>query len=803
MRTVQIYVGTSRVELFNDEKISITSSVQNINDIGKTFTDFSQSFTIPASPSNNAIFSHWYESAITNGFDAKVRSDSTIYINETLFRKGQLQLEGAEVKDNEVLNYKVTFYGDVTTLKDLFGEDKLSDLDYTAIAATFDGATVKTAISSTGELDVRYPLISSNKVWTYGDVGANDINEIGTPLQYTELFPAVRVKAIMDLIETKYGVTFAGTFFDSNKFKRLYTWWKNTKYAESVFSGAPVLLTWAAVGGGEYIDTNVVNLNYIDPTSLIPAGAVMVGGNITQGTKLYLNPSTSDEYWVDKFNDGVYVGTFPNTPNQGYTGTQTINLQGSVSAGNENQVSYKVKSYNVMSFTVQIKYWQDYYYTLSGTTYHVTESTSAISSPISGISTTTDIDFNSSAPDIRIADYFAGVLKMFNLMCYPITDDLTFQVEPLEMWYNYGGQVDITPYVITDSIKYDRPKLYKEISFTYEKSKNFLNEKFAGLFTREYGSLKYELGYDGGKLEIKVPFEIPLFQKFTDENLQVAYCLTEEVDGKAYVPKCTMLYLDYTTTCSFRFYDGSSTTEVTTYVPFGQDTVFNLEDYSINFGDDFSSLKEDAIDNSLYLTYYEPYLANLFSKKTRIVTLKAILPLPMLSTLTMDDAIFIRDKKYRINTLKTDLTSGVCDLELITDLVKGKGKPIKPPVIPYTGGTIVVPIRPVKPIIPTKSFGGGGGTFSVLAPLETSFTSGTPALPISPREGEIELSFALASNGTGSTRINTIPIVYYDADKVAISTEYIVFEQVADTNRLITESGLSILTETLDYLITE
>ena len=45
-----------RIELFSDEKISVTSSVQDIADISKTFTDFSQSFTVPATPNNNYIF---------------------------------------------------------------------------------------------------------------------------------------------------------------------------------------------------------------------------------------------------------------------------------------------------------------------------------------------------------------------------------------------------------------------------------------------------------------------------------------------------------------------------------------------------------------------------------------------------------------------------------------------------------------------------------------------------------------------------------------------------------------------------
>ena len=47
------------VDLFEDETISVTSKIQDIRDISKVFTDFSQSFTLPASKKNNKIFKHF------------------------------------------------------------------------------------------------------------------------------------------------------------------------------------------------------------------------------------------------------------------------------------------------------------------------------------------------------------------------------------------------------------------------------------------------------------------------------------------------------------------------------------------------------------------------------------------------------------------------------------------------------------------------------------------------------------------------------------------------------------------------
>ena len=49
MNKVDIYINNQRLDLFQDEEISINLNVQNIQDLSKVFTDFTQSFTVPAS----------------------------------------------------------------------------------------------------------------------------------------------------------------------------------------------------------------------------------------------------------------------------------------------------------------------------------------------------------------------------------------------------------------------------------------------------------------------------------------------------------------------------------------------------------------------------------------------------------------------------------------------------------------------------------------------------------------------------------------------------------------------------------
>ena len=57
-------IDYQRLDLFEDEQISLTQTIQDIRDIEKVFTDFSKSFSLPASSKNNLLFRHYYRSDI-------------------------------------------------------------------------------------------------------------------------------------------------------------------------------------------------------------------------------------------------------------------------------------------------------------------------------------------------------------------------------------------------------------------------------------------------------------------------------------------------------------------------------------------------------------------------------------------------------------------------------------------------------------------------------------------------------------------------------------------------------------------
>ena len=124
---VQLFIDNEQVDVFQDGSITIESSIKNVQDPGKIFTDFSKNFTLPASERNNILFKHYYNFAI-DGFNAAVAKEARIEINNRVFREGYIMLEGVDLKYNKPYSYRVTFYGNLRFLREKLDSTKLSEL---------------------------------------------------------------------------------------------------------------------------------------------------------------------------------------------------------------------------------------------------------------------------------------------------------------------------------------------------------------------------------------------------------------------------------------------------------------------------------------------------------------------------------------------------------------------------------------------------------------------------------------------------------------------------------------------------
>ena len=767
-RQVAIFIETalaqtelefSRLELFNDEKITVSSTIQNISDISKIFTDYSQGFTIPCSPTNNAIFQHFYQNDVdTIGIiEYQNRYNAYIEIDTILFRRGKIQLEKTNLKNGQPDSYSVTFYGAGVSLKDFFNEDKLSQLNYSTLDHDYTNQEVYDRVtidSSVTDYDVRYPLITSNRVWQFSgsvplptancpswyDNAPDNHKNIGHPtgeIVYTELFPAVRVASIFDLIESKYQITFNGLFLQSDLFKKAFLLYKNKESYH--YTNNPVELDFTSSSGALASAFNTTTNSFtrieLDTTNTV----------VHQLTFTVASLSSPIDYFIDLYINGVFSHA---------VGGTTTGVSASISVQQNDVITYKIRSYAAITIGISFTYFR--------TMFDLTSITTQSGSASSTATTTSYTDLAGLAPDLKVTDFITGICKEFNLTVYSNTKNV-FTFEPIQYWYSKGAVVDITKYTDITSIEIERMKLYKSIEFKYQDSECMLNKYFLesplNADAHGYGNTKIGWNYDGGEYKVESPFENLLHNNFGN-NLQVGYCLNKEL--APYIPKPVLLYMNELATITAPdkiHWNGLS--NIGNYVPFGQDSNILFETglfkISLNFGEEISSFYLENNPNTIYALYYRDYLVNLYNPKNRLVKVKTILPVSLLTQLQLNDRLIIRDKRYMINEMQSDLTTGDVSFTLISDFAQ---------------------VKPIK-LVDTPTGTGNTLRFAIL------FTNGATQVRVGKSAGDVTLSSVLFTaegylNVTVPTHAARVITITLDTDYINGNTDtnYIIINQV-------------------------
>jgi len=753
-RQVAIFIETalaqtelefSRLELFNDEKITVSSTTQNISDISKIFTDYSQGFTIPCSPTNNAIFQHFYQNDVDATIDYQNRYNAYIEIDTILFKRGKIQLEKTNLKNEKPDSYSVTFYGAGVSLKDFFNEDKLSQLNYSTLDHNYTNTEVYNRVtvdSTVTDYNVRYPLISSNRVWQFGSSfplptanlpnwynyptnNSNNLNHVDGKIVYTELFPAVRVASIFSLIQSKYAITFNGLFLQSDLFKKAFLLYKNKESYH--YTNNPVELDFTSSSGALASAFNTTTNSFtrieLDTTDTVQ--------HILYYTVVSLSTSPSD-YFIDMYRNGVY------------TNTRTGTLVGSGNQFSENVfeneiITFKIRSYYAITIGINFTYQRR-----EGTPPSTVTTTTGTA--VTTATTTSFTDLAGLAPDLKISDFITGICKEFNLTVYSNTKNV-FTFDPIQYWYSKGAVVDITEFTDITSIEIERMKLYKSIEFKYQDSECMLNKFFLesplNADAHGYGNTKIGWNYDGGEYKIESPFENLLHNNFGNQ-LQVGYCLNKEL--APYIPKPVLLYMNQKEFITSGSIHWNGQANITNYVPFGQDSNILFETglipLTLNFGEEISSFYLVNNPNTIYALYYRSYLVNLYNPKNRLVKVKTILPVSLLTQLQLNDRLIIRDKRYMINEMQSDLTTGDVSFTLISDFAE---------------------VKPIK-LVDTPTGTGNTLRFAIL------FTNGATQVRVQKSAGDVTLSSVLFT-AEGYLDVG-VPIAAARVITITLDTDY-------------------------------
>jgi hypothetical protein len=659
--------AVNRIELFNDEKISITSSIQNFNDIGKLFTDYSQTFTVPASKHNNTIFKHWYESAVgltsdedpldvDFAFDHRIKYYGYIEIDSIPFRDGKFLMQKANKKNNFIESYTINFVGNLVQLKDKFKEDKLNVIEgYESLNFEYNFTNVIDGAYP----NIKFPLIASTRRFEFETGTSSDVTTTAGAIPYTELFPAIRVSKIFDFIESTYGLNFVGDFLNYALFKELFLFCKNSE--EFNFYSEPQSPNFTSTTPASFPEFNLA----LDQCT-VSFGLDPEAFRLESWIKVYPTDPTIN-YTVQIFDNGELYATYEDLEGDSDLGyyskyreqENTINGQYVT-----RRFTYKISSQLPMTYDAFINLKRNFG---SGFSFFYRTANSYANT------TSGDLQIRKYIPDLTVEAFVTSIVKALNLVVIPI-DENTFEFQPLEAFYQEGRVVDLTEYIQAEDIEINRPNLFRQISFKYEKSENVLNTNFRNREDRDYGDLIFDNPNSAytTNYEVKLPYENIMWERYTGYDFITATCWN--INLQPYVPKPVLMYYNGIQELSdgaIYYTDGTTPSLYLDYPRFTNELGAGGSDLAylqtLNWGEEISTWFLGRAPRGLFQRYYANSIFNIYNQRTRVIKAKAQLDTYWLTSLKLNDRIVVSNKRYLINTMTTDLTTGEVDFELIND----------------------------------------------------------------------------------------------------------------------------------------
>lgn len=462
--------GEVLLDLYEDEDIPLTLSIDDFTKVAEKVQSYSKSFNIPETKRNKRTFGNIFN--ITRDDDGIIfnpykRTQSILRVDGLVVFEGYLRLIDVSDKNGEV-SYNINLYSETIALKDYLGDLTIGDLDFTELEHDYNMTNVKASAHDTGTsitylnpatsgfretyATLRYPFCDWKHQYDYDSDNMPILERIEDVYR-----PWIQCKYILNRIFANTPFTFQSTFFDSNDFEKLYMDfnWGDDGMPSSFDSLVNQRFKFNSVGGGttsglQSIPTSFATVEFMDPATIITSA-----GNYTQPNLPYLNYTTdvfqsnSDNMEVIIEYDFAIYNATGNDP--------TITSQVNATIGGVNTII------NTVSQTIPFAFGTSQYQTPTVTTVinlnNLDTFTIEIKSDISGISqvftgyatplldgnTSGNCLFNISVTSVTSADllmtqrgemkqweFLSGLLTMFNMLTIP-SENYPQQIE-FETW---------------------------------------------------------------------------------------------------------------------------------------------------------------------------------------------------------------------------------------------------------------------------------------------------------------------------------------------------------------------------------
>ena len=226
-------------DLYEDENIPLTLSVDNFKNVAEKIQSYSKAFKLPGTKKNNKLFDNIFEitrSAEGIVFNPYIKTQAKLKQDGFLLFEGYLRLIDIQDKQGEV-SYNVNLYSEVVALADFLKERQFNNLDFSELNHNYNYTEIRNSWQGILGLDTPLP------VGTYaGTAGASTTGVLKYPFVDWEhsyflspstgfpmlpnlesaFRPFIKIKYCIDRIFDATPFTYTSNFFNTAEFSTLY-----------------------------------------------------------------------------------------------------------------------------------------------------------------------------------------------------------------------------------------------------------------------------------------------------------------------------------------------------------------------------------------------------------------------------------------------------------------------------------------------------------------------------------------------------------------------------------------------------
>ena len=704
--------GQVILDLYKDENIPLTLSIDDFKNSAEKVQSYSKAFKVPATKRNNKIFDNVFEITRADDgviFNPYVRTQALLKQDGFTLFEGYLRLIDITEKKGET-SYNINLYSEAVALADVLADLEFSDLDFTELDHDYEKIQIKASWNDAPGSGITYlnpanapPVFTSSfrndndtlkypfVDWDHQMIVANNpgapplsgpydgMPELGSLEQVFR--PFIQVKYLIDRIfnqghvSSPFPFSYTSAFFDTADFKKLYM--------DFNWGDAPAPQVW-----------NTSSSSFLSSDSQT-AGPHNVKFQIIMTTEFGYDGST-----------GVFTAPYDN---QNYTFTVDVNFITSIfnpqpnvlvqwahtSGGITNYynptTSGDITSWNyinVFSFTMQAGDTMELQYTnlnpppsVVGIPQQIVPAPGTFTTSLSQTTGTTLLQ--TLRGELGQWEFLKGIMTMFNLVAIPdksnpsniiiepysdvfINNTSGTSLKDRSIAHDWTDKIDLTQIKLKPLTDLDKKTIFKFVEddddYAFQNYKNSVNGHL-------YGSKVYDASgftiLDGTKEIEAEPFAAtvvkPLMPQYGQLITPAIYSYNPD-DGtsEGFENSPGIMYNNGKVTMPTQTYyippqNGGTSENATTFLQFSHLSAIPPvpgTTVDFNFGECQlvpSSLQ--SVPDNLFNTYWLPYFKELYHPDTRIMSLKVNLTAGDISGFNLYDTVMIKNRQFRVNKI--------------------------------------------------------------------------------------------------------------------------------------------------------